>query len=334
MDINRQAKLVKTPADLKNLPGYVDRVNPASIGLRRIVWPYGFRTEVACALTNCRTPHKEGYVVELEDGAISNVGNVCGSDEDKFSTKFSEEKAKFSDARRRDELMSTLLDRPALQEIEREVRAAYSTAEKWIRRCEAFATLFPEAYREIRRRSVSGESLSVVEVVERSQAEIADMVSSGLARNRAAARYKEVEKGVLQGVAVLDLSERKMSSLWRRADALLTADPQSVQVSGLQELYNEAYYLPIDARNATAACDAGNLFFSAANVRLMTLLTMSPTAKETLSKLTLATLDARTPRPSSQTSESGSGSDRPSRRQRDESKKLAAIKRDAERRNR
>ncbi|ASW00151.1 hypothetical protein CJU94_19560 [Paraburkholderia aromaticivorans] len=267
----------------------------------------------------------------MEDGSISNIGNVCGADEDKFSTKFLDEKQKFSDAERRAELLPRLLDRRGLQEIEREVRAAYSLAQAWIRRCEAFAALFPEAYREIRRRSASGESLSIMEVVERTQAEITDMVSSGLARNRAGARYKEVEKGVLQGVNVLDLNEKQMSTLWRRADALLASDPQGAEVAELQELFQETHYLPTDARRTIAACEAGRLFFSPTNFRLMTFLPMSSNAKSMLAKLTVATLDSHIPKHSSQGPADGATAGKTSRRERDALKKLAAIKRDAER---
>jgi len=136
---------------------------------------------------------------------------------------------------------------------------------------------------------------------------------------------------VLQGGDVLDLNEKQMSSLWRRADALLASDPQGAEVVTLQELFQETHYLPTDARQAIAACEAGNLFFSVTNFRLMTYLPMSSNAKGLLSKLTLATLDSHISKKVNNGPAEDLGTAKTSRRQRDALKKLAAIKRDAER---
>ena len=269
-----------------------DRINPALVKLRRVIWPYSFRSEIPCALTNCRTPHKDGVIVELEDGTISNIGNICGSDENKFSTKFSIEMLKMATLRRREALMPLLLDRTALQRDRTSSTRCLSLRRKMAAQAFSICSHVPDADREVTRRRVSGSSMAVVEVVERSAVEISDMVASGQARNANEARYREVERGVIRGSAMADLSEQVITSLWRRADALLAANPMDLEISGLQKLFTEANVLPQQAREIVKACEAAEGFFTPANFALLTLLALSPKDKGVLANLTVEKLDA------------------------------------------
>lgn len=331
MDIDRLCRTIRTPGDLRNLPGYVEKVNPAQVGLRRVIWPYGFISETHCALTNCGTPHKIGVIIELEDGTISNIGHVCGADKDKFSSKFTVEMLKFSESRRRDALLPILLDRPALEGTERQVRAAYYEAEKWLRRVNAFAAACPEANRELRRRVNGGANLTVVDVIERSESEVSDLIASGQARNRADARYKEIEKGVIRGSAALSLTEQRISSLWRRADALLAADPQAVDIATLQKLFNESVHLPEDARRVLEDCTAALAFFTPRNFALMAMLPMSQSGKNVLKALSVEKLDNSAVQPIAHQKLANAGADRPlNKKQRDIQRRMQAIQRAAQ----
>ncbi|KVL93081.1 hypothetical protein [Burkholderia stagnalis] len=332
MDIDQLCRAVRTPADLRNLPGYVEKVNPAQIGLRRVIWPYGFASETHCALTNCGTPHKAGVIIELEDGTISNIGHICGADKDKFSSKFTVEMLKLSESRRREAMLPVLLDRAALEGTERKVRAAYHQAEIWVRRVKAFVELCPEADRELRRRINGGTSMAVVDVVERTESEVSDLIASGQARSRAAARYKEVEKGVIRGSAALSLTEQRISSLWRRADALLAADPQAIEIAALQKLFNESVHLPEDARHILDECEAARLFFTAENFALMAMLPMPQNGRDVLNALTVDKLDRSSTVPLVRHALGNAREDRPpNKKQRDFHRKMEAIKRAATR---
>lgn len=332
MDIDQLCRTVRAPADLRNLPGYVDKVNPAQVGLRRVIWPYGFTSETHCALTNCGTPHKAGVIIELEDGTISNIGHVCGADKDKFSSKFTVEMLKLSESRRREAMLPILLDRLRLEGIERQVRAAYHKAESWVRRVAAFAAVCPEAYQEVMRRINGGASMAVVDVFERSESEISDLVATGQARNRAAARYKEIEKGVIRGSVALSLTEPRISSLWRRADTLLAADPQAVEIAPLQKLFNESVHLPEDARRILEECEAAGVFFTPGNFALMAMLPMSQKAKDLLNALTVDILDNSATRPLARQALANAAGDRPlNKKQRDHRRKMEAIQRAARR---
>ncbi|WP_213305984.1 hypothetical protein [Paraburkholderia sacchari] len=293
MDIEQLCRAVRNPGDLRNLPNYVDAVNPAATGLKRVIWPYGFHTEIPCALTNCRTRHKSGVIIELEDGSISNIGNICGGDEDKFSTKFTSEMRAMSESRRRESLMPLLLDRDALQKIESDVRAMCDAANRWVRLNAAFADMFPEVDREIRRRIAVGASLTVAEDIERSGAEIDDIVASGRARSREEARYAQVAKGTIAGVPVLGLSAKALRSMEARTNALLAANPQEADIASLQKLFNDATYLPEDVQSLKRACVAGETFYSGENFKLMAYLPGAPETRRRLDRLARADLEDR-----------------------------------------
>ncbi|WP_433693241.1 hypothetical protein [Paraburkholderia phenoliruptrix] len=331
MDLDQLCRAVSSPAALKNLPGYVEKVNPALIGLRRVIWPYSFRSEIHCALTNCGARHKSGVMIELEDGTVSNIGHICGADADKYSTKFSEEMLKMSASRLREAMLPLLLDRVALQKIEQQARAAYHAGEQWLRRRLAFSALFPDAAKEVERRYSSGSSMRVVDIVERGAAEISELIASGQFRNRAEARYKEIDKGAIRGASVMSLSEPRISSLWRRADALLAADPLALEIAALQRLFTEANQLPHDALQVMKACEAAQGFFAPENCKLMAMLPMPQTAKDALMELTLGRLDGyATRRPQKNTVDERLA--RPiSKKQRDLQKRLEATLREAKR---
>ncbi|WP_127814853.1 hypothetical protein [Bordetella bronchiseptica] len=293
MDIDRLCYAVSSPAELRKLPGYVSQVDPKTVRLKRIIWPYRFRSQLQCALTNCRAHHKEGVLVELEDGTISNIGHVCGGHRDKFSTKFHDELQKFSESRLRDEMMPLLLDRAKLESIEQVARNAYMEGKKWLSRMQAFERIHPQISVEVSRRYKMGESMVVTSVVRRNEDEIEDVVASGLFRTADAARYKEVQQGVLLGTTIFALTDKAVASLWRRADALLSVDPQVLNVSALLRLFNEAHSLPNEAREVLRQCAAGKDFFAATNLALMAQLSKTRGGGTNLLKLTVEMLDAQ-----------------------------------------
>lgn len=309
MDIDLLCRAVTSPAELRKLPGYISRVNPKVLGLRRIIWPYRFRSDLQCALTNCRAHHKEGVIVELEDGSVSNIGHVCGGHRDKFSTKFQDEMQKLSESRLREEMMPLLLNRAELQRIQQLARTAYTQGKQWVSRMRMFARLYPDISAELTRRQRAGADMAVTEIVRRTEREIEDVIASGLFRTAEAARYKEVRKGGLKGTAVLSLTETSVEFLWRRADALLAADPQMLVGSDLHNLYAEAHNLPNAAREVLRQCEAGNEFFDSSNVALMAQLSKAQTGNASLLALTVEMLDAR----SVQESIQGRASTRPAK---------------------
>ena len=96
---SRCFKRIEHPADVRALPNYTDDVNPAKDRLSRVIQPYELREEMRCSLVTCHQSHKEGLIVELEDGRLSNIGHVCGVRPGNFGSVLKSDLARFSDER-------------------------------------------------------------------------------------------------------------------------------------------------------------------------------------------------------------------------------------------
>jgi hypothetical protein len=72
-----QNVLVRSPQELKTIPGYSPAIDLSDEKFVEVLSHYTFREEYQCALTSCHKWHKDGYVCVFESGAIGNVGNVC-----------------------------------------------------------------------------------------------------------------------------------------------------------------------------------------------------------------------------------------------------------------
>ncbi|MBB5190680.1 hypothetical protein HNQ50_001402 [Silvimonas terrae] len=87
------------------LPAFNPRLDPGAHKLKEIIAGYTMPENVNCGLSNCRTPHQQGYVVQTEDGMVTNIGSVCGKnyfgvDFTRMSRDF-EQKVKDKDNRER-----------------------------------------------------------------------------------------------------------------------------------------------------------------------------------------------------------------------------------------
>lgn len=68
------------------MPGYTNSLNPKEEELKQILGKYEFPTLEKCGLSNCRTPHGKGYIVETASGKLTNIGTICGQKH--FSVEF------------------------------------------------------------------------------------------------------------------------------------------------------------------------------------------------------------------------------------------------------
>jgi hypothetical protein len=72
--------------DIESRPGFTAMANPKTIKLKEIIGRYIFPFDIPCGLSNCRTPHKHGFLVLAIDGRETNIGRDCGKRE--FGTDF------------------------------------------------------------------------------------------------------------------------------------------------------------------------------------------------------------------------------------------------------
>ncbi|NDU91660.1 MAG: hypothetical protein G3I10_03485 [Ferrovum sp.] len=117
--LNTEKGLVKIESwdDVLSRPGFKVDIDPKSIGLKAIIGRYVFKDFVACGLSTCHQPHGRGYLVVLEDGHETNIGNRCGKTH--FSVDFESLRRRFDrdflDKTRRERLTVTLHQLPAIK---------------------------------------------------------------------------------------------------------------------------------------------------------------------------------------------------------------------------
>lgn len=282
---------VKSAADIRNLPGWVGEVNPQLVKLKRVIWPYHLPHPMSCSLTNCGTQHKEGVLIELEDGRISNIGHVCGADANKFGDDYLRARAAMSDEKVRAMILPALGDRQALNTIRSQAATIENDAYLWSRRIRQFATIFPSIFEELNRRRSGVGGLEVFEERERTAREITEAIEQGRARSRDEARYYRVQKGTIAGIEVMSIGDIRIDSVVRRADALCVVDPTGMKTSELNRLYTDLTTLPDEIARIGSMISAGTRFFTRANLQLLSHFPLLRASRDRLLSLTVAELD-------------------------------------------
>jgi len=69
---------INTWDDIYKMSGYTDSLDPKKEKLKQVINKYELPNKGRCGLSNCRTPHNIGCIVETESGRLTNLGNDCG----------------------------------------------------------------------------------------------------------------------------------------------------------------------------------------------------------------------------------------------------------------
>ncbi|PPC80472.1 MAG: hypothetical protein CTY39_11280 [Hyphomicrobium sp.] len=69
---------VSCPADLRKRPLYCEIVDEKRVRPIKALCHYHFGEDYPCGLSSCRTTHRNGYLVETDDGKETNIGYDCG----------------------------------------------------------------------------------------------------------------------------------------------------------------------------------------------------------------------------------------------------------------
>ena len=142
---------IRTSRDLLNLPNFVEFIDPIARPLRRIVTPYFLDFEYPCGLKSCRQPHREGYLVELVDGSLTNVGRICGGH---FGDAFAIEELRYSEQVQRPELIASL--RIVAQRIRDQLQTLNNLERQAVNlsNCKSgFRKAVPKLHKELERRA-------------------------------------------------------------------------------------------------------------------------------------------------------------------------------------
>lgn len=87
----------KSYDELRARPRFVEVLDKRAHALKAVLTDYRFPKMVRCGLSECRTPHFDGYLVETQDGHETNLGHVCGKRT--FGESFELARAAFDRAR-------------------------------------------------------------------------------------------------------------------------------------------------------------------------------------------------------------------------------------------
>src|SRR6266850_2429143 len=68
----------KTYEELAARPRFEAVLNQTQHQLKQVLSHYDFEKLCRCGLSDCRTAHRDGFLVETTDGLETNVGHVCG----------------------------------------------------------------------------------------------------------------------------------------------------------------------------------------------------------------------------------------------------------------
>jgi hypothetical protein len=116
LNTNQGLVRIQTWEEIEDTPGYTPVLDAKASPLKSILGNYAFADHHPCGLSHCRTGHGKGYLVQTEQGAITNIGHRCGAKN--FSVNFKQlTKNYHRDLRakeQREELTSLQLQAPAL----------------------------------------------------------------------------------------------------------------------------------------------------------------------------------------------------------------------------
>jgi len=287
--------LIRNAADVLNIIGDNISIDPNKFPLKRIVKHYHVKPEIQCSLSMCHRWHNEGYIVELEDGRLTNVGHICGK---QFGEKFAIEEQKYQEQILRPQLVQEIgASKAKLREVKQPIDELVQRAQLVSKRKSAFTSLFKGVIQVLRRRAVNGDS-EVFESMVRSNQELEDLIAANPFQNREALRIKNISKGYIRGLRLFseNVFETVTSNLSTPLEDLINlVDHQSLSLKKLLEWDYWLKSLDEKISDATTLVKEGEEFFTPENFMLISLLPGTPEVKERLFKLKLPLLDSATP---------------------------------------
>lgn len=281
--------LIRTAQDLRKLPNYLESVDPQAQPLSKIVIGYLLESEYPCGLKGCHRAHKEGFLVELEDGKVTNVGWICG---ERFGDRFALERTRYAERELRPKAIRAIQEAIAkIRGMKDELATLASDADRLSQCKQGMRNQLPKLYEELNRRAHSGNA-RVVEQVEQTKQEIDNQYEMNPSAGRQRFRYREETRGMLPGLSVIsdNIRENVIVELTGRAETLLTTEIGPLSTDKLLEWERWSEQFDSMVKRAHATVMGGGQLFAPESFRLMSYLTTIHTERSALSKLTAEAL--------------------------------------------
>lgn len=287
--------------DIFGRSAYASDVDGTKTELLDVIAPYrGLQPAKPCGLTNCHTPHNNGYLIVTADNRETNIGADCGK---KHFPEFAAQTRKIERILKEQNLRAIVQGAQSRADATRAVIASLRTEEhgaEWVTRCllglrQAVVNVDPQLWHVLKRRANTGDTV-VNEVRERSKKEVREMVAANLGRAEEL-RFESKPTGRLSGLEVLSNRLDLNANLVKGAEASLqTVVAIDARRSGGKALQTAAKSVgEIDSSLALVreAIASGRLFFTDANLALVAFIAADEAKRKKLSGLTVATLSTK-----------------------------------------
>lgn len=273
----RSARLIERPRDYAALlerPNFREVLDRSAHKLRRVLSGYSFQGLVQCGLSDCRTPHRDGFLVETEDGLETNVGHVCGRNA--FGTKFDVERASYERARELQDLRDRANHlKTQVDPVRNKVRDIYKSrfGVEWIESIKSslykvLGTGLLSSLEAVQRRQEFG----VDQVRRRSQVEI-DRLAAETHRRRAEFAFETSRIGNLEPMPwlVFDFKGNLITELLQRLEALQYLEVSRLETPALRQRVKALEGWELRIRQAEDAISPAHRFLAAENLELLAL---------------------------------------------------------------
>lgn len=282
---------IRTSLELRSLPGYREPIDPAREPLQRILKHYNLSALAQCGLSSCRQWHFEGYVVALESGGLTNVGHVCGK---QFGEKFIVEEQAYREKILRPQLLTKLTDgKSRVDQLRQPVAELVERVRTVLSRRKGLKDQFPRLATEINRRANQGHT-AVSDVVERTDAEIEDLLAINPRQSREALRYREVPRGRIAGLGFFtaDAGGIVFEVLARQSETFLSLSAlHKLTTEKLLEWERWLNNLDENIKQGERIAADGEAFFTEANLRLLAAIAQDLKEQKVISTLKPAALE-------------------------------------------
>lgn len=225
-----------------------------------------------------RHPHKNGAVVRLVDGAITNLGHDCGRKE--FGAAYDNAAGHYVADVLRPRLQA---GREAVQIAQPRLRALLTRAVAAGNERRDFIEAFPQLTRRLKERSASNDGDRIYKPRQRTEQEIENLLALNPRLRRDEIKYEQVQIGVIDGLAAWSSGERvNLSKLETDAAQFLQ---MPLANASLETMSTWASWLDAFAANLERAeqqITTNERFFALQNVRRLALITEDEKQKAAL----------------------------------------------------
>lgn len=293
--LNKMRYNIKSAADLQKIHGYRYDIDPTCEPLKKILQHYYVTPMIQCGLSGCHKWHSDGYLVELENNSLTNVGHICGAG---FGDKFEAERIHYMDTILRPQVLQAVRDgKIKLESTQTQINILSGAANRISSKKSEFRRRFPEASKNLDRRASNGDSM-VMDSIERTRDEIEDILAANPHQNRESLRFREAEKGRIAGLQLFSFNIRESISqeLVSKAQELIVLDIDAQKLKTEVLIQWESWLNLFHERleEAMSFVNKAEEFFSEENYQLIASFPLPPKESFMLKQIKTASFDEST----------------------------------------